>query len=237
MVGGGGTIRAEELPVSPALAFLGISILGTWGLASIALIAGGIILIVSPGDAETASSNMVGGVTLLIFGLVSGGLMQVTIGPLLGIDPPLPIKAKSIIPHDKLKRWANAGPLTSFEDGVPQEVRIRSQRVTIVRDGDTAYALNGLCPHARLPFAGFPGSPIQGEPIRDDCITCPFHGARFELASGKVVRQPFTSEFNNDHPFLGRLQSKMLFFNKRAEDVQTYPVEIDEGEVMVKIPR
>ncbi len=223
--------------MSPAFLVLGISIIGTWGVASLALIAGGVILIVSPGDAPTASSGTVGGIFLIVAGFVSGSLMQMTVNPLLGIDPPLPIKAKNIIPHDRLQRWASAGPLADYPDRVPQEVRIRSHRVTVVRDGDTAYALSGLCPHARLPFAGFPGSPIQPDPIRDECITCPFHGARFELGTGRVVRQPFSSEFNNDHPFLGRFQSKLLFFNQRSEDVQTYPVEIDEGEVMVKVPR
>ncbi len=223
--------------MSPALAFLGISIIGTWGVASIALIAGGIILLVSPGDADTASGNVAGGIALLIFGAISLGLMGKVVGPLLGVDPPLPVKAKSIIPHDRLQRWARVGPLNSFPDGVPQEVRVRSNRVTIVRDGDTAYALAGLCPHARLPLAGFPGSPIKQEPIRDDCITCPFHGARFELASGEVVRQPFSSEFNAEHPFLGGVQEKLLFFNTKTEAVQTYPVEIEDGEVMVKVPR
>jgi len=237
MLGAKGTIRAEELPVSPALAFLGISILGTWGAASIALIASGIIMIFFPGDADTASSGTLGGIVMLGVGLASAGVMQIIAMPLLGLDPPLPIKAKSIIPHDRLQRWANAGPLASFVDGSPKEIRLRSNRVTIVRQGETAYAVNGLCSHARLPFGGFPGSPIKSEPIRDDCITCPFHGARFELATGKVVRQPFSSEFNNDHPFLGRLQSKLLFFNKKAEDVQTFPVEVQDGDVMVKLPR
>lgn len=237
MLAGDGTIRAEELPVSPALAFLGISILGTWGAASIALIASGVIMIFFPGDADTDSSGMLGGLVLLGVGLASAGVMQIIAMPLLGMDPPLPIKAKSIISHDRLRRWASAGPLDSYDDGSPKEIRLRTNRVTIVRQGDTAYALNGLCPHARLPFGGFPGTPLKSEPIRDDCITCPFHGARYELATGHVVRQPFTSEFNNDHPFLGRLQSKLLFFNRKAEDVQTFPCEIQDGNVMVKLPR
>jgi nitrite reductase/ring-hydroxylating ferredoxin subunit len=66
---------------------------------------------------------------------------------------------------------------------------------------------------------------------------CPFHGARFEAATGKVVRQPFTSEFNEQHPFLGRLQSKLLFFNKSAEDMQTYPARVEDGDVMVHLPK
>jgi nitrite reductase/ring-hydroxylating ferredoxin subunit len=163
--------------------------------------------------------------------------MQLTVAPLLGLDPPLPLKAKNRIPHSKLKRWANAGALQSFPDGTPKEIRIRSQRVLIVRQGENVYAMGALCSHARLPIGGFPGTPIKSEPVRDDCVMCPFHGARFEAATGKVVRQPFTSEFNEQHPFLGRLQSKLLFFNKSAEDMQTYPARVEDGDVMVHLPK
>ena len=222
--------------MSPALAFLGISIIGTWGLASIGLIAGGIILIFFPGEANTASSGTVGGIVLLGVGIVSLGLMQMTITPLLGIDPPFPIKPKSWVPATRLKRWTNAGSLREFPEGLPKEVRLLSRRVAVVRQGDTVYAMNALCSHARLPLAGFPGSPIKPEPIRDNCVMCPFHGARFELGTGRVVRQPFSSEFNNDHPFLGRLQSKLLFFNKTAYEQQQYPVKVEDGDVYIALP-
>lgn len=223
--------------MSPAFAFLGVSILGTWGLASLGLIVGGIFMLFFPGDPTTASGNMLGGIVLVVMGLVSGGLLQLVIQPLLGIDPPTPLRAKNIIPAARMKKWAAAGTLRDYDNGVPKEVRLRSQRVTMVRMGDNIYALNGLCSHARLPLAGFPGSPIKPQPVRDDCVMCPFHGARFEVATGRVVRQPFSSEFNNDHPFLGRLQSKVFFFNKGAEDLQTYPVQMEDGTIMVGLPK
>ena len=223
--------------MSVALAFVGVSILGTWGIATIALIVGGIILIVAPGDADTVSSGLGVGIFLLITGLISGGLMQIVVAPLLGLDPPLPVKAKNIIPHDRMKVWTSAGPLRSFPDGVAQEVRLRSVRVAIVREGEQAHALAALCPHARLPLGSFPGAPIKPEPVRDGCMMCPFHGARFEVATGKVVRQPFSSEFNANHPFLGQLQSRLFFWNMGAEDTQTYPVRIENDEIMVGLPR
>jgi nitrite reductase/ring-hydroxylating ferredoxin subunit len=223
--------------VSPALAFLGVSILGTWGLASVGLIAAGIIMLFFPGDPTTASSNTLGGIVLLAGGFGSLLLMLPVLGPLLGVDPPLPMKAKNIIPAAKMTRWAKAGMLRDYTDGLPKEVRLRSQRVTIVRTGERVYAMSGPCSHARLPMAGFPGSPVKAVPVQDDCIMCPFHGARFELASGHVVRQPFDSQFNNDHPFLGRLQSKLLFFNKTAEDMQTYPVRVEAGEILVGLSK
>ncbi len=223
--------------MSIILAVVGMSILGTWGIATITLIISGVVLIVTPGDADTASSGLTVGIFLLVAGLVSGGLMQVVVAPLLGLDPPLPMKAKNITPHARMKAWASAGPVRSFPDGVAKEVRLRSVRVAIVRRGDDAVALTALCPHARLPLASFPGAPIKPEPVRDDCVMCPFHGARFEVSSGKVVRQPFSSEFNAEHPFLGQLQSKLFFWNKGAEDIQTYPVRIENDQIMVGLPR
>jgi len=223
--------------VSPGLAFIGISILGTWGLASIGLIAGGIIMIFFPGDPTTSSDHVLGGVVLLVVGIVSGGLMQLTMGPLLGLDPPFPLKAKNIVPHAKMTKWARAGLLRDFPDGLPKEIRLRSQRVTLIRMGDSAYALSGLCSHARLPLGGFPGSPVKAHPVENDCVMCPFHGARFEAATGKVVRQPFSSEFNFEHPFLGGVQSKLMFWNKKAEDMQTYPVRVEGGEILVGLPK
>src|SRR6185295_15832453 len=105
-------------------------------------------------------------------------------------DPPFPLRARNILPHARMTHWAKAGLLREFTDGVPKEVRMRSQRVLIVRQGETAYAMNALCSHARLPIGGFPGSPVKAVPVQDGCVMCPFHGARFEVVSGKVVRQP-----------------------------------------------
>ena len=60
--------------MSPALAFLGVSILGTWGLASIGLIAAGIIMLFFPGDPITASDNTLGGLFFALLTLVTGAL-------------------------------------------------------------------------------------------------------------------------------------------------------------------
>lgn len=234
--------------MSPALAFLGVSILGTWGLASIGLIAAGIVIWAFPGDAQTASHGALPGIILILLGLGSGGLMQLTVAPLLGLDPPFPLAAKKNVAASRLTKWTKAGLLREFPDGKPKEIRLLSRRLLVIRQGDTAYAMNALCSHARLPMGGFPGSPIKAEPIRDDCVTCPFHGARFEIISGRVVRQPFDSQWNNDHPFLGRVQKpifqvlsalpgpRYLKPSMFAEDMQTFPVRIENGELHIGLP-
>ncbi len=236
--------------MSPFLAFIGLSVAGTWGLASIGLIVGGIFLLVDPADVETASGATLPAIVMIVVGAISMGVMQLTIAPLLGIDPPLPIKAKSILPAAKLTRWVSAGQLRDLPDGTPKELRVRGKRVLFIRQGSTVNAMGALCSHARLPMGGLPGSPVKAEPVRDGCVMCPFHGARFEVETGKVVRQPFDSQFNNDHPLLGRLQSKLFRVisapptppgmpkpSMKAEDIQTYPARVENGEVMVALPK
>ncbi len=242
--------------MSPALAVLGVSILGTWGLASIGLIAAGIIMLFFPGDPTTSSDNTLGGIVFLVSGLASMGLMQVVVAPLLGLDAPVPFRAKDNKAHSRFTNWAKAGLVRDYTDGVPKEMRLRAQRVLIVRQGDEITAMNALCSHARLPLGGLPGSPIKPMPIQDGCVTCPFHGARFDVETGKAVRQPFTSQWNNDHPLLGGLQSKLWKVlrlvpmpyqafpvpklarpSMGAEDQQTYPVRIEDGVIMVGLPR
>lgn len=235
--------------MSPMLAFLGLSIMGTWGAGSIALVIGGIILLVAPGDIDTNSGSTLPGIVLIVVGALSLGVAQLVTAPLLGLDPPLPISAKKIIPAARLTRWVKATPLRELPDGTPKELRVRGKRILFIREGEKVSAMGALCSHARLPLGGFPGSPIKAEPVRDGCVMCPFHGARFEVDSGRVVRQPFDSQFNQEHPLLGGLQSKLFRLisapptppmvpkpSMKAETMQTYPCKVENGEVMVALP-
>ena len=64
-----------------------------------------------------------------------------------------------------------------------------------------------------------------------------------------MVRQPFDSQFNNQHPILGSLQSKIWkvisspptppFIPKpsmKAEVQQTYPCKVEGGDIVVALP-
>jgi phenylpropionate dioxygenase-like ring-hydroxylating dioxygenase large terminal subunit len=39
-----------------------------------------------------------------------------------------------------------------------------------------------VCPHF--------GGPLDGAPVEDDCVTCPWHGYRFDLRTGRTSRSP-----------------------------------------------
>lgn len=68
---------------------------------------------------------------------------------------------------------------------------------------DQIYAIDNRCPHM--------GFPLHRGSTQDGILTCHWHHARFDLASGCT-------------------------FDLWADDIPSYPVEIDEGEVWVMMP-
>jgi nitrite reductase/ring-hydroxylating ferredoxin subunit len=78
-------------------------------------------------------------------------------------------------------------------------------RVCLIRRGDRVNALHDECTHQAMPLSA-------GEVLEDGTIECAWHGARFDCATGAVVRGP-------------------------AEDaVRVYEVSVQGETVVVKVP-
>jgi nitrite reductase/ring-hydroxylating ferredoxin subunit len=77
----------------------------------------------------------------------------------------------------------------------------RHSPILLVYDGGRVFALDNRCPHM--------GFPLDRGSIEDGILTCHWHHARFDLASGCT-------------------------FDLWADDVPTCPVEVRDGEVWIK---
>lgn len=79
---------------------------------------------------------------------------------------------------------------------------IEKHTIAIFYSDNKVYAIDNRCPHM--------GFPLQGSTCKDGIVTCPWHYARFELASGGT-------------------------FDSWADDVRAYEVEIKDGFVWVNL--
>lgn len=73
-------------------------------------------------------------------------------------------------------------PLARLDDLKSGEVRaieLAGASIALFRTGDQLHALDDFCPHS--------GGPLSDGVLEDGCVTCPWHGARFELATGRSV--------------------------------------------------
>ncbi len=93
-----------------------------------------------------------------------------------------------------------------FRPGSSKIVQQGSLFVGVYNCGGELYAIEDRCSHDDGPLC-------EGDWDEDLCrVVCPRHGSAFELASGRPLSLPAT------------------------EPVETYPVRIVDGSIMVELP-
>ncbi|MFG0255515.1 MAG: Rieske (2Fe-2S) protein [Rhodopirellula sp. JB053] len=75
------------------------------------------------------------------------------------------------------------------EDDIAMEVLVESRVVAVFRHAGQWYALDGMCSHQ--------GGPLAEGVLRDGCVTCPWHGWQYDLATGiqMINQQPLQESF------------------------------------------
>jgi nitrite reductase/ring-hydroxylating ferredoxin subunit len=81
-------------------------------------------------------------------------------------------------------------------------VNLEKHAIALFYSNEQVYAIDNRCPHM--------GFPLHGSICKDGIVTCPWHYARFDIASGGT-------------------------FDSWADDVRSFPVEIRDGEVWVNL--
>jgi nitrite reductase/ring-hydroxylating ferredoxin subunit len=95
-----------------------------------------------------------------------------------------------------------AATLAELQEKGQLLVRLNHQPVALFYSDDRVYAIDNRCPHM--------GFPLHGSVCKDGIVTCPWHYARFDLASGGT-------------------------FDSWADDVRSFPVQIQDGEIWVDV--
>ncbi len=105
----------------------------------------------------------------------------------------MPSHSGSYVRAARLDELRAAGRLTVQRDG---------HALVLFACGDAVYAVDNRCPHM--------GFPLDRGTVTDGILTCHWHHARFDLASGGT-------------------------FDQFADDVRVFPVEVRDGEVWVDL--
>ncbi|MCZ7544198.1 MAG: chlorite dismutase family protein [Anaerolineae bacterium] len=94
-----------------------------------------------------------------------------------------PIAADVALFEGDADGWIDALSLDALPPGDSAQVYIAGQQVALFNVGGTLYALGNRCSHARGPLVE---GRVEGD--GDACtVVCPWHYARFDLATGQVV--------------------------------------------------
>ncbi|MEZ6048555.1 MAG: non-heme iron oxygenase ferredoxin subunit [Planctomycetaceae bacterium] len=92
--------------------------------------------------------------------------------------------------------------VSDFEGMERKEVIVDDVPVLLIKQEDHFYAIEDVCSHD--------GQPLSDGPIENCQITCPRHGARFDLTTGEALCMPAT------------------------EAIPTYDVKIENGRIWLR---
>lgn len=104
--------------------------------------------------------------------------------------------------------FQRAARLSDVEAGLPLGVALPDgTRVCLVRDGERVYAVADRCPHRDFALSG-------GDLVGPCILECPWHGARFDVRSGRMLQGPATDDLTTytvrvvgDEVFVGPVSS------------------------------
>src|SRR4029453_11501946 len=82
-------------------------------------------------------------------------------------------------------RWQALAELAAIPCDEGRCFEVDDLEIALFRRGAEVYALNNICPHR--------GAALAEGTINDDEVVCPWHGWRFELATGKCRTLPAES--------------------------------------------
>ncbi len=108
-------------------------------------------------------------------------------------------------------KFVVAAARAELANGTMKPVDIEGREILLARIEDAYYAVDRRCTHMseNLCLGSLDGR----------IVTCPRHGARFDVTDGKAVGK-----------------AKLLFLATTPKPLATYPVKIDGDEVSIGIP-
>src|SRR5713101_575379 len=100
--------------------------------------------------------------------------------------------------------FVKVAELGDLDDGELIAIEVDDEPVCLAKVDGNVFAFTDNCTHI--------GGPLNEGELDGNVLTCPWHGAQFDVCTGKVLRGP------------------------ARQDIQTYAVRVDDRSIMVSLP-
>ena len=81
-----------------------------------------------------------------------------------------------------MAQFIKAATTDDLADQQAKLVELEGQKIALFRVGETFYALSDTCTHR--------GGPLSEGTVEGTEVTCPWHGAKFDIGTGAVLGPP-----------------------------------------------
>ncbi len=99
---------------------------------------------------------------------------------------------------------------SEIPEGTMKAVSIQAKEIVVVNYDGNYYAINRICTHM--------GGDLSKGKLEGKIVTCPRHGSRFDVTTGKSISGP-----------------RIGFLKLKTKDEPSYQVKVDNGSIKIDI--
>lgn len=100
--------------------------------------------------------------------------------------------------------------VNDVKPGEKKKFALNNKTILLANVDGAFYALDNRCPHM--------GGSLSGGDLEGGTLTCPRHGARFDIRTGKSVGN-----------------AKLAFISVKVGDAKTFPVKVEGTDILVDL--
>jgi nitrite reductase/ring-hydroxylating ferredoxin subunit len=105
-----------------------------------------------------------------------------------------------------------------------KHAEVKGKEILIANIDGKFYALNDRCGHMNALLS-------MGNIANDNIVTCPFHGARFDITTGKKVKEPILTPSQEMEPLPKTWQLYLEHAGQLMAHIKTYDQEVYETKI------
>ena len=128
--------------------------------------------------------------------------------------------------------FVEVAKVNEISDGKTRHIEVDGKEVLIANVGGKFYALSDRCGHMNALLS-------MGN-MKGNTVTCPFHGARFDVTTGRKLSEPILTPSQEMEPLpqtwqkffenVGQLMSHIKTYDQR-----TYETRVEGDSVKIKL--
>jgi len=122
--------------------------------------------------------------------------------------------------------FVNIAQVSEIPIGKMKHVEVNGNEILVANVGGTFYAVSDRCGHmnARLSMGTLTGTDV----------TCPMHGSRFDVITGKKVADPVLQGLQGALLKLAQRQMELMKPIK-TYDLRPFPIKVDGESILVDV--
>ena len=128
--------------------------------------------------------------------------------------------------------YVEVAKIEEIPSGKMKHVELDGKEIVVANLNSKFYAMDDRCGHMNALLS-------MGNISNDSVVTCPFHGARFDITTGKKVKEPVLAPSQEMEPLPKTWQNYMehagqLMSHIKTYDQQTYEVLVDGNRIKIR---